>query len=336
MQQLYEHYLHDPDPAYLKRIYPLMKGVAEFLVDFMVQDPVTGYMVTNPSTSPENRFIDENGNHCAVSFASACDIQIIRDFLRNCIRTFQVLNTDPEMQSQMASLLDRLPPHKIGKHGQLQEWFYDFDETELTHRHMMHLYAFYPDDDITLHRTPELADAVRVTLQRRRELEMNFGWSGAWKICMHARLEEPDKAYLILGKMKAAVSLHPYEEDSEITPSFEGNQAIQGVTAGMAEMLMQSHSGEISLLPALPEQWKTGAAEGFRARGGYEVDMEWKDGQLSKAVVRAHYDGTCRLRTKMPVKVFAGNKEIAVRPDSENVVEFEAKAGETYRIEPIK
>jgi alpha-L-fucosidase 2 len=336
MQQLYDHYEYDPDPAYLKRIYPLMKGVAEFLVDFLVEDPVTGYMVTNPSTSPENRFLDGEGNRCAVSFASACDIQIIRDFLRNCIRTFQVLNTDPEMQSQMTSLLDRLPPHKIGKYGQLQEWFYDFDETELTHRHMMHLYAFYPDDDITLRRTPELADAVRMTLRRRQALEMNFGWSGAWKIGMYARLEEPDNASLVLGKMEAAVSLHPYKEDSEITPSFEGNQAIQGVTAGIAEMLMQSHSGELSLLPALPRQWKTGAVSGLRARGGYEVDMEWTDGALTLATVKAKYGGTCRLRTQSPVRVFAGGKEIQCAPAVDRVTEFETKAGSVYSIKPVE
>jgi alpha-L-fucosidase 2 len=136
--------------------------------------------------------------------------------------------------------------------------------------------------------------------------------------------------------MLTGISIHPREEDSQVTPSFEGNQAIQGVTAGIAEMLIQSHSGEISLLPALPEQWKTGAVEGLRTRGGYEIDMAWKDGTLSKALIKAHYDKTCRLRTKTPVKVLDRNKEVPCNRLGENFVEFEVKSGKTYSIETIK
>jgi alpha-L-fucosidase 2 len=163
-----------------------------------------------------------------------------------------------------------------------------------------------------------------------------MGWTGAWRINLWARFEEPAAAYADLHKMLADVSLHPHEEDSRITPSFEGNQAIQGITAGVAEMLMQSHSGEISLLPALPEQWQTGAVGGLRARGGYGVDIAWNDGRLSKALVKAHYNGICRLRTKTPVRILAGSKEISCKPLNENLVEFETASGETYCIEPIQ
>ncbi|MDR1674864.1 MAG: glycoside hydrolase N-terminal domain-containing protein, partial [Tannerella sp.] len=334
MQQLYEHYEYDPDPEYLRRIYPLMKGSTEFILDWLVKDPESGYLVTCPASSPENKFVDEKGNVAALSFASAGDIQLVRNLLRNFVKATETLDIDRELQSQAESAFKQLPPHKIGKHGQLQEWFYDFDEHEVTHRHIMHLIAVYPDDDITLRKTPELAEAVKTTLKRRGP--DNMGWTSAWRISLRARLEEPDLAYNDLHRMITDVSLHPYAEDSRITPSFEGNQAIQGVAAGMAEMLMQSHSGEISLLPALPEQWKTGAVKGLRARGGYEIDIAWKDGKLSKASLKANYDKTCRLRTKTPVSVWEGNKEVPCSSSGENFVEFEAKSGKTYRIKARK
>ena len=334
MQQLYEHFRYNLDSDYLERIYPLMKGAAEFCFDFLVEDPESGYLGTCPASSPENTFIDDKGHHSAISFASSGDIQIVRNFLRNYVEATSVLDTDAELGSWAAGALKRLPPHKIGSFGQLQEWFFDFKESDVTHRHISHLFAAYPDDDITFRKTPELAEAVKTVLKRRGDI--NMGWSGAWKINQHARLEEPVEAYNILHKMLTDVSIHPREEDSRITPSFEGNQAIQGVAAGIAEMLLQSHSGEISLLPALPAQWANGAVEGLRARGGFDVGMEWKNGVLHKAVIKANSYVSCRLRTKTPVRVFAENKEIPCRPMGENFVEFDAKSGETYRIEPVK
>jgi alpha-L-fucosidase 2 len=330
MQQLYEHFRYNPDTEYLKRIYPLMKGAAEFCFDFLVEEPESGYLVTCPASSPENTFIDENGNRAAISFGSSGDIQIVRDFLRNYVEATGALNIDAELNRQASETLKRLPPHKIGSFGQLQEWFFDFKETEVGHRHLSHLFAAYPDDDITFRKMPELAEAVRVVLRRRGDI--NMGWSGAWKINQHARLEEPVEAYNILHKMLTDVSIHPREEDSRITPSFEGNQAIQGVTAGIAEMLLQSHSGEISLLPALPAQWANGAVEGLRAEGGFEVAIEWKNGVLSKAVIKANYDAPCRLRTKTPVKISVDGKDVETSSTDDNLLEFNAVAGKTYVI----
>jgi alpha-L-fucosidase 2 len=170
-------------------------------------------------------------------------------------------------------------------------------------------------------------------MDRRTDM-MYRGLFGGWKINLRARLEEPEKAYALLHTMLTDVSVHPYDEDSRITPSMEGNQGVPGITAGIAEMLMQSHGGEISLLPALPVQWKTGAVEGLRARGGYDIDLAWQDGILSKAAVRAHYDRTCRLRTKTPVKVFTGNREVPGRLPDGNLVEFDVRQGEEYIIVP--
>ena len=332
MQQLYDHYLYNPDPEYLKRIYPLMKGAVEFCVDFLVEDPSGQYLVTCPASSPENSFCDENGSRVSISYGSAGDMQLIRNIFRNYIHAASRLDLDPQLKLQVTNMLNRFPPHKIGSLGQLQEWFYDFREAEVTHRHIQHLFAVYPDDDITLRKTPELIPAVRKTLERRGG-SINMGWSGAWKINLHARLEEPEEAYSIYHKMLTDVSIHPRAEDSRVTPSFEGNQAIQGITAGVVEMLMQSHSGELSLLPALPVCWKNGAVRGLRARGGYDIDIAWNEGALTKAVIKANYDGICRLRTKTPVKISSSGQKVTVETVDKSCVSFAVKAGKTYIIE---
>jgi alpha-L-fucosidase 2 len=333
MQQLYDHYRYNPDREYLQQIYHLMKGAAEFCLDFLVEEPESGYLVTCPASSPENTFFDEAGNNVAISFGSSGDIQIVRNFLRNYIEASGTLNLDNELHRQASEALKRLPPHRIGSFGQLQEWFFDFRESEVGHRHLSHLFAAYPDDDITFRKTPELAEAVKTVLKRRGNI--NMGWSGAWKINQHARLEEGDEAYAILHKMLTDISIHPREEDSKVTPSFEGNQAIQGITAGIAEMLLQSHSGEISLLPALPEQWSDGAVEGLRAVGGYDIHIEWRKGTLSQALIKANYDAPCRLRTKTPVKILSEGRPVTTTSPATNLIEFDAHAGASYKVLPL-
>ena len=167
-------------------------------------------------------------------------------------------------------------------------------------------------------------------LQRRGDI--NMGWSGAWKINQHARLEEPEAAYKILIPMLTDISLHPRAEDSKITPSFEGNQGIQGVTAGVVEMLMQSHSGEISLLPALPNEWPQGSVTGLRGRGGYSIDIYWKEKGLSNATLLSKFPQTCRLRTKTPVKILVDGKTISIQQKEKNLYVFKVVAGKKYQI----
>jgi alpha-L-fucosidase 2 len=309
LQQLYDHYQYDPDKKYLERIYPLLKGSAEFFLDYLITDPATGYLVTCPSTSPENSFITAGGKLAAVTMGSTMDNELLRNLFGHTISAAKILGKDGDLCTELENAGKRLPPFRIGRFGQLQEWLEDFQESDTGHRHISHLFASYPDDAITLRKTPGLAEAVRVVLRRRGDI--NRGWSGAWKINQHARLEEPEAAYKILVPMLTDVSLHPRMEDSRITPSFEGNQGIQGITAGIAEMLMQSHSGEISLLPALPAEWPKGSVTGLRGRGGYTIDIRWDNGRLSEATLVSGVTQTCRLRIKGKVrvlKVIAGKK----------------------------
>jgi alpha-L-fucosidase 2 len=216
----------------------------------------------------------------------------------------------------------------------LQEWLYDFDEPEPTHRHLSHLIGFYPSDQITRRGTPELAAAVRKVLERRGE--GNRGWSGAWKINLLARLGEGDRAQQLLGKMVTEISLHPSAEDSDRVPSFEGNQAIQGITAGVAEMLLQSHAGEIELLPALPNAWPNGSVKGLRARGGMEVDITWQNGHVVKASLRAALDGSHKLRPSSGREIAGlrrNGQPVPIVRQPGGIVQIHAGKGDVFEIE---
>jgi len=330
MQQLYDHYQYNPDKEYLKMIYPLLKGSAEFFLDYLITDPATGYLVTCPSTSPENNFLTDDGKIGAVTMGSTMDNELLRNLFSHVIAAAKILGKDDNLCHELENAYKKLPPFKIGKFGQLQEWMEDVKENDVGHRHISHLFASYPDDAITLRKTPELAQAVRVVLQRRGDI--NMGWSGAWKINQHARLEEPEAAYKILIPMLTDVSIHPRAEDSRITPSFEGNQGIQGITAGIAEMLMQSHSGEISLLPAVPSAWPKGEVTGLRGRGKYIIDIKWDKQKLIDASLISGITQICRLRTKNPVKILLHGKVIAARQDEKNLYVFKVLAGKKYKI----
>jgi alpha-L-fucosidase 2 len=302
-QHYWERYAFTGDHEFLRtRAWPAMKGSAEFYLDYMTEDPKTGKLLAGPAQSPENSFAAPNGARCTVDIAPAMSQEIVHDLLTNVVRTAEILGIEPEFRARAATALKRLAPLKIGKHGQIQEWSQDFDEVEPGHRHMSQLFALHPGKQITLRGTPELAAAAKKTLERRlANGGGHTGWSRAWIINFWARLEEAELAYdnvMALLRKSTLSNLFDTHPPFQIDGNFGG-------TVGIAEMLLQSHAGEIVLLPALPKAWPDGRVRGLCARGGLEVAMEWKGGRVISATLTAKIAGTHRVRYAGKVQMIA-------------------------------
>lgn len=305
-QHLWEHYAFSGDKKYLaKTAYPLMKGAAEFLLQWLQKDPETGYWITNPSTSPENRFryIDKEGKkqNGEISRSSGMDLGLAWDLLTNCIEASTVLDTDKAFRQQCMDVRANLQPFRIGSKGQLLEWDKEFEETDPNHRHVSHLFALHPGRQIIPEQQPELAAACQRTLEIRGD--GGTGWAMAWKINFWARLRDGNHAFRMLknGLRYVDATQVSVRGGGTYANLFDAHPPFQidgnfGGTAGITEMLLQSHAGYIHLLPALPDNWQSGSIKGVRARGGFTIDMEWKEGRITRLSVTSHSGGTCRIR----------------------------------------
>ena len=328
-RHLWEHFSYGGDIDFLRNnAYPLMKGAAEFALEWMEKDN-DGWYVTNPSTSPENlfKFTDSNGNSQVgeVSKATTMDMFMIRDLFDNCIQAAEVLEIDKEFSNQLKQVVSKLYPPHIGAKGNLQEWYLDFEDVDPEHRHVSHLFGLHPGRVISPRSTPELAEASKKTLLLRGD--GGTGWAMAWKINFWARLEDGDHAYKMLKN-----GLKHVDASDEVSMKgggtysnlFDAHPPFQidgnfGAASGVTEMLMQSHNGEIFLLPALPQQWPNGSIKGLRARGGFVVDMKWKNGAVSELIIHSQLGGNCRIRT---ISVLSGKDIQLKKATGENPNKF--------------
>lgn len=306
VETLWDHYDYTRDLDYLRHTaYPLIKGAADFLLEWLIPDPHSpNELITAPCTSPEADYITDKGYRGSTFYGGTADLAIIRELFKNTIKGAKALGIDTAYQQRLQNTINHLRPYHIGKRGNLMEWYYDWDDQDWQHRHQSHLLGLYPFHQISIDKTPELAAAATKTLEIKGD--NSTGWSTGWRINLWARLHRADKAYQIFRKLLTYVSPDIYEDKQHHSGGtypnlFDAHPPFQidgnfGGTTGVCEMLMQSDGETIDLLPALPAEWPTGEIKGIKARGNYEIDLAWKKGKVSKAVIKSKNAGTVMVK----------------------------------------
>lgn len=324
---IFDHYEYTLDRDFLEEKYHIMREAAEFFTEYLIEDGC-GNLVTAPSVSPENAYIDKNGAKVSLCMGAAMDMQILYVLFTNVIKASEIIGKDSSFAEKLKNMLEKLPQPQIGKYGQIMEWSEDYDEYEIGHNHISQLFALHPADLINPYRTPKLADAARATLVRRLiNGGGKKGWSCAWVTNMWARLFDSRMVYENLKRLLSH-STNPNMTDSHHDFRIDGNF---GGTAAIAEALLQSCGGEVYLLPALPDEWKHGHIKGLKAKGGYTADIFWNEGKLTEAEIFSEYGGELRLRANCVVSVTCGG--VSVNSCIENgVIIFTTEKGKKYTI----